>query len=98
MVALAEMALAGNCGFELTWEILDTDFWFGEHQSCYVVTGDFNDISEFKMDREIVIKPLGRTGGAYLRIFGDTIALTDLRAAHEGFFPKLMGSELTPEF
>ena len=22
----------------------------------------------------------------------------DLRAAHEGFFPKLMGSELTPEF
>jgi phosphoribosylformylglycinamidine synthase len=26
------------------------------------------------------------------------ISLADLRAAHEGFFPKLMGSELTPEF
>jgi hypothetical protein len=26
------------------------------------------------------------------------IPLADLRAAHEGFFPKLMGSELTPEF
>ena len=25
-------------------------------------------------------------------------SLADLRAAHEGFFPKLMGSELTPEF
>jgi phosphoribosylformylglycinamidine synthase subunit PurL len=26
------------------------------------------------------------------------VSLADLRAAHEGFFPKLMGSELTPEF
>jgi len=24
--------------------------------------------------------------------------LADLRSAHEGFFPRLMGSELTPEF
>jgi hypothetical protein len=30
-------------------------------------------------------------------IFGE-IPLADLRAVHEGFFPKLMGSELTPEF
>ena len=27
-----------------------------------------------------------------------SIPLADLRAAHEGFFPKLMGSEITPEF
>ena len=27
-----------------------------------------------------------------------SLRLADLRAAHEGFFPKLMGSELTPEF
>ena len=27
-----------------------------------------------------------------------TVPLADLRAAHEGFFPKLMGNELTPEF
>ena len=27
-----------------------------------------------------------------------SVTLADLRAAHEGFFPKLMGSELTPEF
>ena len=26
------------------------------------------------------------------------VSLADLRAAHEGFFPKLMGSELPPEF
>ena len=29
---------------------------------------------------------------------GRASSLADLRAAHEGFFPKLMGSELTPEF
>ena len=28
----------------------------------------------------------------------EAISLSDLRAAHEGFFPSLMGSELTPEF
>jgi hypothetical protein len=27
-----------------------------------------------------------------------SVSLADLRTAHEGFFPKLMGSELTPEF
>jgi hypothetical protein len=27
-----------------------------------------------------------------------SIGLRELRAAHEGFFPKLMGGELTPEF
>ena len=27
-----------------------------------------------------------------------SVSLADLRAAHEGFFPKLMGRELTPEF
>jgi phosphoribosylformylglycinamidine synthase len=98
LVALAEMALAGDCGFELTWDIRDTRTWFGEHQSCYVVAGDFNEISDFESDPEILIKPLGRSGGSDLRIFGSTIPLTDLRAAHEGFFPELMGSELTPEF
>jgi phosphoribosylformylglycinamidine synthase len=97
LVALAEMALAGNCGFELTWEIRDTRTWFGEHQGCYIVAGNFNDISDFKADPEILIKPLGRSGGSDLRIFGSTVGLADLRAVHESFFPRLMGSELTPE-
>jgi hypothetical protein len=26
------------------------------------------------------------------------VFMPDLRAAHEGFFPRLMGSELPPEF
>jgi hypothetical protein len=27
-----------------------------------------------------------------------SVTLAELREAHQGFFPKLMGSELTPEF
>jgi hypothetical protein len=35
--------------------------------------------------------------GEQEQIEGD-VPLADLRAAHESFFPRLMGSELTPEF
>ena len=42
-------------------------------------------------------EPLGRTGGKRL-IFerpdrDDVVAIDDLRSAHEGFFPKLMGAD-----
>jgi phosphoribosylformylglycinamidine synthase subunit PurL len=92
IVTLAEMALAGDCGFDLTWDIKDTEVWFGEFQSCYVVAGDFNNISEFKTDREILLKPLGRSAGTTLNIFGTSIPLADLRAAHESFFKNWMES------
>jgi phosphoribosylformylglycinamidine synthase len=47
---------------------------------------------------------IGTTGGKALtfnlvdRGGEQSVSLADLRAAHEGFFPKLMGNELTPEF
>jgi phosphoribosylformylglycinamidine synthase len=47
---------------------------------------------------------IGWTGGDTIHIGNreeptdGEVSLADLRAAHEGFFPKLMGSELTPEF
>ena len=45
---------------------------------------------------------VGYTGGddIWLGDLGNQgkIPLADLRAAHEGFFPRLMGNELTPEF
>jgi phosphoribosylformylglycinamidine synthase subunit PurL len=91
LVALTEMALAGNCGFRLTWDIQEADFWFGEYQSCYVVTGDFTDINDAIDDRDIFIKPLARSGGDTADVFGKAIPLAALRTAHEGFFPALMG-------
>jgi len=47
---------------------------------------------------------IGRVKGRSLLFRADEghpkaeVSLADLRAAHEGFFPKLMGAELTPEF
>jgi phosphoribosylformylglycinamidine synthase len=50
------------------------------------------------MDAGVEVEAIGRTGGTRL-IFelpeGDhAVALADLRAAHEGFFPALMGDSL----
>jgi len=47
----------------------------------------------FVAGSSIKLKDPGRDGG-----MGFEVKIADLRAAHEGFFPKLMGSELTPEF
>jgi phosphoribosylformylglycinamidine synthase len=41
---------------------------------------------------------IGTTAGVVVSGPGFAVSVADLRAAHEGFFPKLMGSELTPEF
>jgi phosphoribosylformylglycinamidine synthase len=107
-VALAEMALSSGIGaflkpppalqYETRGPQSDTAWAFGEDQGRYVITvprGSFNDI---------IVAParllrIGRTEGDSLRFAGmRDVRLADLRAAHEGFFPKLMGSELTPEF
>jgi phosphoribosylformylglycinamidine (FGAM) synthase-like enzyme len=87
---------------------------FGEDQGRYIVTclhdGEFADdtpIAKLAEEFGVWAQWLGYTGGDSIRI-GDwppgapariaEIPLADLRAAHEGFFPKLMGNELTPEF
>jgi phosphoribosylformylglycinamidine synthase len=53
-------------------------------------------------EHHVPVEWIGYTGEDNIMI-GDlggvaTVPLADLRAAHEGFFPRLMGSELTPEF
>ncbi|MFV0623506.1 phosphoribosylformylglycinamidine synthase subunit PurL [Sphingomonas sp. ac-8] len=101
-VALAEMALAGNVG-----AILDKKqpfdlarAFFGEDQGVYLVTVHDHALLEFLKGAEaagIDAEPIGRTIGSRL-IFelaeGDfVVKLDDLRRAHEGFFPALMGSD-----
>src|SRR6185312_1856160 len=110
LVAATEMALASNIGATLnsTWSPkLETAFAFGEDQGRYIVAVKLFDapIAEYARDWEIPVSRLGETGGDSICI-GDgpglhnscEVSLADLRAAHESFFPKLMGSELTPEF
>ena len=79
---------------------------FGEDQGRYVVTSAAipTQVSRRSPMKRSCCSADRRTGGDALVSIGDRrgpqsqVPLADLRAAHEGFFPKLMGSELTPEF
>jgi phosphoribosylformylglycinamidine synthase II len=105
-IALAEMALAGNMG--LAVHVPDVSniaaILFGEDQGRYIVTTrDAQRVQRIANDAQLFVAPIGFTGGNSL-VFNlpdrsqPALSLAELRAAHEGFFPKLMGSELTPEF
>jgi phosphoribosylformylglycinamidine synthase len=111
-VALAEMALSGDVGAVVTSNVgndyggakTKAEWWFGEDQSRYLVVAKRGaQLGHFLHHDQEAVRygyrgKIGVTGGRVLRIDEAEISLADLRAAHEGFFPKLMGSELTPEF
>ena len=105
-IALAEMALAGGIGCRVHNVYDIAREWFSETQGRYVVTTRKpRKLRRILKKRRMYLDPLGKTGGQSIvfdaQVFwqkSDEVSLADLRAAHEGFFPKLMGSELTPEF
>jgi phosphoribosylformylglycinamidine synthase len=74
---------------------------FAENQSRYIVTEDMltDEIMKLASDNGIGCCFMGWTGGDSIALCrGETvvypeISLDDLRAAHEGFFPALMGSD-----
>jgi phosphoribosylformylglycinamidine synthase len=104
-VAVAEMALAGGIGMTMTVvpQIPNpAAILFGEDQGRFVVsTSDPNTIRAAANAANLFAVPIGTTGGDALvfdlvdRGGRQQVSLADLRAAHEGFFPKLMGGELT---
>ncbi len=79
LVAIAEMALAGGIGARIN--ALNANRAFGEDQGRYIVTA----LKGSEIDGAVQI---GTTGGSTLT----GISLSDLRTAHEGFFPALMGT------
>jgi phosphoribosylformylglycinamidine synthase subunit PurL len=85
LVAVAEMALAGNIGAALEG-IASASQAFGEDQGRYLVTTS-TDLES----GDVPIRRIGVTGGQSLRLDGGEIQLDELRAEHEGFFAKLMG-------
>ena len=93
LVALAEMMLAGNVG-ALVDPIASTAAAFGEDQGRYIVTTP----SGIEIPGAKRIGSVGGRGIEEMRDGGINIDGDDLRAAHEGFFPRLMSTELTPEF
>jgi phosphoribosylformylglycinamidine synthase len=88
LVALAEMALAGRVGARLE-PIGDVARLFGEDQGRYVVT----------TTRGVEIpgaRAIGSVAGndiEFLSGENSSIGLDQLRSAHEGFFPNLMGED-----
>jgi phosphoribosylformylglycinamidine synthase len=95
LVALAEMAMAGNCGATLAAPppgIAPHAWWFGEDQGCYVVS--VLEPSAFIVEASVADLPtlrLGQTGGTGLTLAdGATISLEDLKREHERFFPAWM--------
>jgi len=107
LIAIAEMGLAAGIGasVEISWTgggPLSAQM-FGEDQGRYVVAvADPEDYRLVERAKELGVPSFwaGVTGGDYIGVADDSqrLSLADVRAAHEGFFPKLMGSELTPEF
>jgi phosphoribosylformylglycinamidine synthase len=77
---------------------------FAENQGLYIVTAplpadEFVSMADASGVAVFYMGNVRRDAIDFEYFDDDTeITLTDLRAAHESFFPKLMGSELTPEF
>jgi phosphoribosylformylglycinamidine synthase len=102
-VALAEMAFAGNLGLTMTVaeQIANpAAILFGEDQGRYVVTTrDPDAVRAAANAAQLFAVPIGTTGGDSLvfdlvgRGGRQSASLADLRAAHEGFFPRLMGAD-----
>ena len=102
-VAVAEMALAGGIGMRMVVvaEIANpAAILFGEDQGRFVVaTGDPVAVRAAANAASLFAVEIGTTGGDALtfdlldRGGEQCIPLADLRAAHEGFFPALMGAD-----
>jgi phosphoribosylformylglycinamidine synthase len=99
-VALAEMAMASGIGADvgLPFACDPVQVWFGEDQGRYLVTVDL-DGEELRMlmdeakEAGIAVPRIGVTGGAELKLDGArAISVADLKAAHEGWFPRFMDS------
>jgi phosphoribosylformylglycinamidine synthase len=101
-VTIAEMALAGNIGALLTPEAPGhvAETYFAEDQGLYVATVDdaaLLDLLTGAHAADVIVRRIGRTIAKRI-VFelasGDfCVTLGDLRAAHEGFFPALMGAD-----
>ncbi|WP_454885025.1 phosphoribosylformylglycinamidine synthase subunit PurL [Sphingomonas oryzagri] len=103
LVALVEMALASGIGADVhpDYNSAIAPQMFGEDQGRYLVVSDAQDDRLLKRAEAagIPMRGFARTGGNTILIgdsgganFGE-VALADLRRAHEGFFPTLMGAD-----
>ena len=95
LVAIAEMALAGNTGLRLITHPRDIPghaYWFGEDQGRYLIAlADSAPLIRAADAAGIPAMRIGVSGGQDLTLpDGGTISIVELRALHESFFPAWM--------
>jgi phosphoribosylformylglycinamidine synthase len=101
LVAIAEMALAGSLGASISLPTVANPaaVLFGEDQGRMLVTTRNRDALISRASAAgIFAAPIGTVGGDSVEGPGFRASIADLRTAHEGFFAKLMDSEISPEF
>ncbi len=104
LVAVAEMALAGDIGADIGIAGMaeSIPFFFGEDQGRYILTASPEEADRIEGELRqagIVHAIIGKTIAAkLLRVEREgEMALSQLRAAHEGWFPNYMsGAEIPP--
>ena len=93
LVAVTEMALAGNTGIQLSLPELPNlaSILFGEDQGRYVVvTHDIDKVIAGAKAAGVFVMPIGTTGGDSVTGPGFAVPLSGIRAAHESFFKDWM--------
>lgn len=97
LVAVAEMALAGDTGVELfgyEGKRPEHAIWFGEDQGRYVIAIEPSRAEQIIERAKLLALPariVGRTGGdAITRPGEQPLPLARLREAHEGWMPHFM--------
>jgi phosphoribosylformylglycinamidine synthase len=97
LVALAEMAMAGNIGATLDAApsaLVPHGYWFGEDQGRYLVTVRDSDLLGVLSKLKAVEVPcvqIGKTGGDAVAIAGERpVSIEALRSAFEAWFPNYM--------
>jgi phosphoribosylformylglycinamidine synthase II len=101
-VALAEMTLASGIGATINQlnNLHPIPVFFGEDQSRYVVTAlheSQDALWERASKAEVFLPWIGVTGGDALTLGKSRpLLISELRARHEGWFPRFMGEDLSP--
>jgi phosphoribosylformylglycinamidine synthase II len=96
-LAAAETALAGNIGCTLDsgdGGLPKHAFLFGEDQARYLVAVAPEKraaLESLARERGVPVAAIGRIGGKNVSLFGDVVALDELRRTHEGTIPALFG-------
>ena len=98
LVALAEMAMAGGRGAEITLPdagLPDHAYCFGEDQARYLLAvSDPDGVLSAARKAGVPVTRLGQVAGTTLTVSGKAaISVKDLRASHEATLPALMNGD-----